>query len=201
MNIVFDLGGVVFRWQPEDIIRHFFDDLDQQNIVRSEIFSHSDWLELDRGTIEPDQAIIRGAARTGLPRHKIEELLNAVPQFLTPIEETIELIRTVHGLNNKLFVLSNMHRVSASYLEKKHKIWDLFDGVVFSSRIQMIKPEIEIYEHLLSKYGLVATETVFIDDVSENLTAASTLGIRTILFEDANSCKQDLDNFCEGTRF
>jgi putative hydrolase of the HAD superfamily len=87
-----------------------------------------------------------------------------------------------------------MHRASASHLEERHNIWDLFDGVVFSSRVQMIKPEIEIYEHLLSRYGLVAAETVFIDDVSENLATASTLGIQTLLFENANRCKQDLEN-------
>jgi putative hydrolase of the HAD superfamily len=61
MNIVFDLGGVVFRWQPETIIRHFFHDSKEQDRVRSEIFSHVDWIELDRGTIETEQAITRGA--------------------------------------------------------------------------------------------------------------------------------------------
>jgi hypothetical protein len=61
MNIVFDLGGVVFRWQPEKIIRHFFHDSKEQDRVRSEIFSHVDWIELDRGTIETEQAITRGA--------------------------------------------------------------------------------------------------------------------------------------------
>ena len=192
MNIVFDLGGVVVRWQPENIIRHFFQDPDQQDIVRSEIFAHADWIELDRGTIEDDQAIIRGATRTGLPRAKIAELLHAVPEFLTPIEETIELINTIHGSNNRLFVLSNMHIASACYLENRHDIWKLFDGIVFSSRVQMVKPELEIYDYLLSTYGLVAAETVFIDDVSENLAAASKLGMQTILFVDADRCRQDL---------
>ena len=194
MNIVFDLGGVVFRWQPEKIIRHFFHDSNEQDLVRSEIFSHIDWIDLDRGTIETDQAITRGATRTGLPRARIKELLNAVPQFLTPIEETISLIRAIHGSNHNLFVLSNMHPASISYLEKTHDIWDLFDGVVISSRIQMVKPEKQIYEHLLATYGLIAAETVFIDDLSENLAAASTLGIQTIRFVDAHQCKQDLTN-------
>ena len=192
MNIVFDLGGVVVNWQPENIIRHFFQDPDQQDIVRSEIFAHEDWIELDRGTLELDQAIIRGAARTGLPRARIAELLNAVPEFLTPIGETIELIRAIHGSRNRLFVLSNMHLASACYLEKTYGIWKLFDGVVFSSRVQMVKPEMEIYEHLLSTYGLDAADTVFIDDVSENVTVASALGMKTILFSDAYRCRQDL---------
>jgi len=194
MNIVFDLGGVVFRWQPEKIIRHFFHDAKQQDLVRSEIFSHIDWVELDRGTIETHQAITRCAARTGLARDRIKELLNAVPQFLTPIDETIDLINTVRRSNHKLFVLSNMHHASISYLEKTHDIWNLFDGMVISSRIQMVKPEIQIYRHLLSTYGLSAAETVFIDDLSENLEVASTLGIQTIRFVDADQCKQDLTN-------
>ena len=194
MNIVFDLGGVVFRWQPEKIIRHFFHDSKQQNLVRSEIFSHVDWIELDRGTIETDQAVIRGAARTGLPHARVKELLDAVPRFLTPIEETIALISAIRRSTHKLFVLSNMHPASITYLEKTHDIWSLFDGVVISSRIQMVKPEIQIYEHLLSTYDLIAAETVFIDDLSENLAAASTLGMQTIRFMDADQCKQDLMN-------
>ncbi len=194
MNIVFDLGGVVFRWRPEKIIRHVFQDPKEQDLVRSEILEHVDWVELDRGTITLDQAIIRGTSRTGLPRGRVEKLFKVVPEFLTPIEETIQLIRDIHGSNNSLFVLSNMHAASISYLEERHKFWNLFDGIVISSRIQKVKPEIEIYEHLLTTHGLNAAETVFVDDLSENLAAASTIGIHTIRFIDADQCRQDLIN-------
>ncbi len=192
MNIVFDLGGVVFRWQPEEIIRHIFQDTNEQDLVRSGIFEHADWLELDRGTITLDQAIIRGTSRTGLPRVVIEKLLKAVPQSLTPIEDTIEMIRSIRGTNNRFFVLSNMHSASISYLEKKHNIWDMFEGVVISSRIQKIKPDIEIYEYLLSEYKLNVAETVFIDDTSENLATASKIGIHTIRFVGAEQCRKEL---------
>ncbi len=192
LNIVFDLGGVVFNWQPDAIIRRVFQDPETQDLVRAEIFEHADWVELDRGTIALDQAIVRGASRTGLPHEDIEKLLNEVPRSLTPIQETIELIRSISGSNNRFFVLSNMHIASFSYLEKKHKIWDMFDGIVISSRIQKVKPEIEIYEHLLTEYQLEASETIFIDDTSENLTAASSIGIQTIKFVDPPQCRHDL---------
>ena len=194
MNIVFDLGGVVFRWQPDRIIRHVFRNPEVQDLVRSEIFEHADWVELDRGTMTLDQAIDRGASRTGLPRGKIEQLLNTVPLSLTPIEETIELIRALKASKNRLFVLSNMHAASISHLEKNHMIWDMFDGIVISSRIKRVKPETEIYEHLLSEFGLNAADTVFIDDLRENLAAASKIGIRTIRFVDAEQCRHDLAN-------
>ncbi|MDH3338699.1 MAG: HAD family phosphatase [Gammaproteobacteria bacterium] len=192
MNIVFDLGGVVFNWQPDAIIRRVFQDPESQELVRAKIFEHADWVELDRGTITPDQAIVRGASRTGLPRESIEKLLNEVPRSLTPIQETIDLITSIRDSNNRFFILSNMHIASISYLEKKHKFWDMFDGIVISSRIQKVKPEIEIYEYLLKEYMLNAAETVFIDDMGENLAAASSIGIQTIRFVDPFQCRQAL---------
>lgn len=194
MNIVFDLGGVVFNWQPDVIIRSLFDDPDTQGLLRKEIIEHPDWVELDRGTIKFEQAVDRGALRTGLPPHDIERLLDAVPQFLTPIEDTIELIRGLSNTRNSLFVLSNMHRRSIAHLEKQYKIWDMFDGIVISSRIQMVKPELQIYEHLLKVYQLEPSETIFIDDMEENLSAASSMGIQTIRFVDSAQCERALTN-------
>lgn len=192
MNIVFDLGGVVFNWQPDAIIESVFDDAEARELVRKRIFEHADWVELDRGTLTPEQAIGRGARRTNLPLRDIERLLDAVPLFLTPIQETIDLIRDLSNTPNEMYVLSNMHRASIAYLEQEHRIWDMFDGIVISSRIQMVKPEPQIYGHLLSQYGLDPGKTIFIDDTQENLSAASSLGIRTIRFVDAAECRQAL---------
>ena len=192
MNVVFDLGGVVFRWRPNDIISRVFDDPKTQSLVKAQIFEHDDWIELDRGTISFDQAVDQGASRTGLPHSEIQRLLDEVPRSLTPIPGTIDLIRSVKKSNNKLFVLSNMQFASIAYLEKKHDIWDLFAGIVISCRIQKVKPESEIYEHLLTEHQLLPHETVFIDDMNQNLVAASTLGIQTIQFLDPSQCRQDL---------
>lgn len=85
-----------------------------------------------------------------------------------------------------------MHFASIAYLEQEHDIWDMFDGTVISCRIQKIKPEIGIYEHLLGQYRLDASETVFIDDMSENLAAAESIGIRTIRFLDSSQCRREL---------
>jgi putative hydrolase of the HAD superfamily len=192
MNVVFDLGGVVFHWRPNDIISRVFDDPTTQSLVKVQIFEHDDWVALDRGTISFDQAVEQGASRTGLPRSDIQKLLDEVPRSLTPIPGTIDLIRSVKKFNNKLFVLSNMQFASIAYLEKKHDIWDLFDGIVISCRIRQVKPESGIFEHMLMEHQLLPHETVFIDDMSQNLAAASALGIQTIKFVDPPQCRQDL---------
>jgi putative hydrolase of the HAD superfamily len=193
LNIVFDLGGVVFNWQPDKIIQSVFSDVRVRQVVKNEIFGHSDWLELDRGTLNLEQAIDRGALRTRLPRTDINTLMKAVPRHLTPIHETIDLLHAIKTTtDNKLFVLSNIHFASIAYLEKEHSIWELFDGMVISCRVQKVKPDIDIFQYLLGSYSLLAKETVFIDDTDVNLVAASSMGINTVKFENAAQCRKDL---------
>ena len=192
MNVVFDLGGVVFRWDPDALVRRVFQDPEIQSRVKVGIFGHEDWLALDRGTLELDDAIVRGMSRTGLPREDIERLFGAVPGSLTPIPGAFELIREAKHAGNRLYVLSNMHLPSITHLETSHDVWHLIEGAVISCRINKMKPEREIYEHLLDEYRLQASDTVFIDDMHENLVAASQLGIRTIAFVDASQCREEM---------
>jgi putative hydrolase of the HAD superfamily len=51
MNVVFDLGGVVFTWDPDKLIADIFENKEVHQVVRSEIINHHDWVELDRGTL------------------------------------------------------------------------------------------------------------------------------------------------------
>jgi putative hydrolase of the HAD superfamily len=192
MNIVFDLGGVVFKWQPDNIIASVFEDRNIQQTVRQEIFQHADWLDLDRGTLDYELAITRGAARSGLSEKTIRRLLEQVPLHLTPIDGSFVLIEELAGLRKPVFVLSNMHFASIDHLEQEHDIWDQFAGTVISCRIKKMKPEPDIYHHLLESFDLIPEETVFIDDTEINLTAASNLGIKTIKFQDPAQCRQSL---------
>lgn len=192
MNVVFDLGGVVVRWDADAFLQSVFDCADTRVLLQEGLLEHPDWIELDRGTLEPVDAVNRAAARTGLPATEIERLLDAVPPFLAPFTSVVELVADVKRAGHRLFVLSNMHRASIDYLERTHDFWKYFDGSVISCRIEHVKPEREIYEYLLSAYELEATDTLFIDDMQENVDSASRLGIRTVHYRDVDQCRRDL---------
>jgi putative hydrolase of the HAD superfamily len=192
MNLVFDLGGVVVRWDPDAIIAGVFKDEQVRARVREGVFSHPDWLELDRGTLGREEAIRRAAQRTGIAESEMKKLLHAVPLSLVPFPDTIELLYRLKAKGHPLYCLSNMHYASIEYLETTHTFWDVFDGKVISCRLNLCKPEAGIYEHLLQTYGLKAKDTLFIDDVQKNLDAAAKLGIRTLKFENAAQCERDL---------
>jgi putative hydrolase of the HAD superfamily len=192
LNLVFDLGGVVVRWDPDAIIAGVFSDLGIRSKVRADVFSHPDWLELDRGTLEREDAIARAARRIGVAVEEMRRLLHAVPPSLTVFPDTVDLLYRLKRKGYPLYCLSNMHFASIEYLEREHTFWDVFDGRVISCRLKLCKPEAGIYEHLLQTYALAATETLFIDDVQKNLDAAAELGIRTLRFESAPQCEREL---------
>ena len=56
--------------------------------------------------------------------------------------------------------------------------WDqMFDAVVISGEVGMRKPEPEIFAHVLELLGVRAEETVFVDDLKPNISAAEELGL------------------------
>lgn len=165
MNLIFDLGGVVVRWDPAAIIASVFDDEELQAKVRQGVFADADWLELDRGTLDREDAIRRAAQRTGMPQSEIRRLLLAVPPSLTPIPETIDLLYRLKAKSYPLYCLSNMHVASIEHLEREHEFFEVFTGKVISCRLKLCKPEPAIYHQALKVNGLEAKDTVFIDDV------------------------------------
>jgi putative hydrolase of the HAD superfamily len=192
MNLVFDLGGVVVRWDPDAIVAGVFSDPAVRAKVKRGVFEDPDWLELDRGTLGRDEAIARAAKRTGVAVGEIKRLLHAVPPSLVLFPDTVDLLYRLKRKGHPLYCLSNMHFASIEYLEQTHTFWDVFQGRVISCRLQLCKPEAGIYEHLLQTYGLEAEKTLFIDDVQKNLDAAAKLGIRTLRFENAVQCEREL---------
>jgi putative hydrolase of the HAD superfamily len=192
LNLIFDLGGVVVRWDPAAIIAGVFQDPKVRATVRQGVFEHADWLELDRGTLGREEAIRRAAQRTGIDPAELTRLLVAVPPSLVPIPQTVELLYRLKARGYPLYCLSNMHVASIEHLEREQKFFEVFTGKVISCRLNLCKPEPAIYRHALETYGLRAEDTVFIDDVGINIEAATKVGLRTIQFRDAAQCEREL---------
>ena len=58
--------------------------------------------------------------------------------------------------------------------------------------MKMVKPNADIYEHLLREYGLEPEECVFIDDRAENVEAARALGMKGIVFAGYEQACEEL---------
>ena len=191
-NVIFDLGGVVLKWDPEGILQRFFSDDAAREVSRREIFRHPDWREIDRGTIAEHEAVLRFHQRTGRPIDEMEALVQYVKDSLQPLPETVALMEELSGHGIPLYCLSNMPATTAEHLREQHSFWPLFRGVVISGEINMLKPEPDIFHYIARQYSLVPEDTCFIDDMPENVEGARQVGFNALLFENPRQCREDL---------
>jgi putative hydrolase of the HAD superfamily len=202
MYLVFDFGGVLFRWQPHEIVAGALPELalDRAGADRwvAEIFQgfDGDWGEFDRGVLAPAELAERIAARTSLGAAQARAVIDAVPAALTPIAGTVDLLQRLHvrqrARGRGLHYLSNMPEPYAQHLEATHAFLSLFDRGVFSARVQLIKPEPAIFEHAAAWLDIEPAHSLFIDDMPRNIAAARAAGWQALLFENPADCEREL---------
>jgi putative hydrolase of the HAD superfamily len=198
MNVVFDFGGVLFRWQPHELVARVLpeqagDAAAARRLADSFFQSYGgDWAEFDRGTIEPAALVPRIARRTGLRHDEVQRVLDAVPAALEPMAETVALLRRLAQAGRPLYFLSNMPAPYAAHLESAHDFVGLFRAGVFSARVGLIKPEPAIFELAQARFGIDPATTLFIDDHPANIDAARAAGWQAVHFTSPAQCAAEL---------
>lgn len=99
------------------------------------------------------------------------------------IDHTVSLIKQVatQRPETKLIVLSNMERELVPHVKTTFAhIFNHFHDFIASGEIAMIKPQQDIFLHVLTKHNLKPEECLFIDDLAENIQAAHALGFKTV---------------------
>ena len=76
---------------------------------------------------------------------------------------------------------------------KDHGITHLFDEIVLSGDLGIVKPSPEIYDRTLEKLDLPASEAIFVDDRKVNVDAAEILGIRSLVFSDTETFAREFE--------
>ena len=194
MNVVFDFAGVLFTWRPTELLARLL----PQRAATPEAAQHwagqifqgysGDWGDFDRGTVEPGPLAERIAQRTGLRVDEARCVIEGVPAELTPIAGTVALLEQLHGDGHALYFLSNMPEPYAQHLEATHDFLGLFRAGVFSARAGLCKPEPAIFEHSVRRFEIDPADTLFIDDVAQNVEAARAAGWRALQFVDPAQC-------------
>ena len=141
---------------------------------------------LEKGLITPDEfrKEIRKFLNEGISDSQIDEAWNTM--LLDLPEERIQLLERLKK-KYRIFLLSNTNEIHfdafTTYIKNKFKrdvFAEVFERAYVSHKIQMRKPEAEIFEHVLSENNLKREETLFIDDSIQHIESANKVGINTI---------------------
>ena len=198
-NYIFDFGNVLCEFSPEKLTAKYIDNPDDVKTVSEVVFDRLYWDKLDNGTIDDEE--VKAKIQERLPENLADCACKAYDNWvvnLPAIEGMEDVVKRVHSRGGKLYLLSSISRGFAESYNKVPWIKDLFslfDGIVLSGTIGMVKPHREIFEYLLNTYSLKAEECIFIDDSQKNIAGAEKVGIRGYLFDgNAKRLKDYLEN-------
>lgn len=186
-NIIFDLGGVLFRVDYQKTILEFIR-LGVQNFDRiySQMNQQNLFDRFERGEITADEfrREINHVSSLHLSSTQIDDAWNAM--LLGLPEENIRFIEKI-GKIFRLFLLSNTNQV---HIEKFYEMIKTenglehldcyFEKIYLSHLIGARKPEAGAYEIILRENNLSAEETLFIDDSPQHVEGAKKVGLQAI---------------------
>ena len=111
--------------------------------------------------------------------------------LIIPNPDTIALIRELKS-RYRVALLSNAMSGYLHFALDKCGIADLFDFVIVSAEVKLVKPDPAIFRLALERAGVVAKDALMIDDVEKNLDGAKAVGIDGYLFREAKGLKEAL---------
>lgn len=193
-NIIFDLGRVLFIFDPEAYVENEISEEKRVSFLK-EVFESPEWLMLDRGTLNYEKAKKIFKKRLPDSEKEIDEFFDEkFFDMLIPIEKNIKLLPKLKEKYN-LYILSNYHKESFEEMNRRYSFFSNFDGHVVSCYYHQLKPEKEIYETIINKFSLNPEETVFIDDFFANIEMSEKMGIKGIHLPDYNELEKKLSEF------
>lgn len=191
-NVVFDLGGVVLDWDVDAIVRMITDDVVAQQRIKEDVLLHPDWTDLDRGTCTEAEAVERFARRIEKPIDTMTGIMRTADLSMKVKSGTVAIMQELSDRGYPLYCLSNMPVERWAYLQETYDFWDMFEGIVISGHLKLVKPEPEIYQHLLDTYDLQPESCLFLDDAIHNVEGARAVGLQSIQFTTPEAGRKTL---------
>jgi putative hydrolase of the HAD superfamily len=194
--VVFDYGAVICRlpspeeWAEfadaarltvEEFIRFYPRSREQydRGLVRAPEFWRSFAHQVDR---EYDEATIRRLAAIDI-------------RVWSHVDDgVVALARRLQASGITTGILSNMQPDLLAIFRQGAAWLNAFDVQVFSCDIGLVKPERRIYDYLLERLGLDASQVLFVDDVAENVAEAKAAGLRAAVFTSIDDLQRLVDS-------
>lgn len=180
-NIIFDFGDIFINLDKSAVFKEWsrfgFTKMTPEIDTLAKMY--------EKGGISSDGFITE--LNSIFPTASIPEIKKAWNSILLDFPEyRLEFIEQLaKDKTYRLFLLSNTNEIHIDHVietmgeEKFQRFKNCFEKFYLSHEINLRKPDVDIYEFVLSENDLLAEETFFVDDTEENTITAHALGIKT----------------------
>ena len=196
---MFDMGNVLIEWNSEKILKGITSDINLQNMVRKEVFQSELWIKTDEGTVTREELIEIITKKLGEKyRNEITLLSRKWYTFVDVYYNVQEKIIELSKLGYNIYILSNAANTFYDLVkEGLLPATTVAKGIVLSCEEKILKPNEKIYNILLERYNLDPHDTMFFDDLPENIWGAARCGINGFVVENQSEFLTYLDKLRE----
>ena len=187
------MGNVLLRFDRQLFLNRLNVTEAEQELLMRRVFLGTEWVKMDRGTLDEPEAEKRMCA--DLPEHlhhAVHQLVSCWDEPILPIPGMYELVEELKEKHYGVYLLSNASHRQHVYWEKV-TVAPLFDGTFISADEGVMKPDCNYFLRALDRFGLKAQECFFVDDMPANVEGAAFCGISGAVFHgDATLLRQQL---------
>jgi 2-haloacid dehalogenase len=188
--VVFDIGGVLLDWNPRHLYRKLFDDEAEMDRFLDEVCTLEWHAAHDLGT--PFET---SCAQLAAEHPERAEMIwawgrRSEEMVAGPIAGTVEILHALQAKGVRCYALTNMEAETYPLRRERYAFLRSLDGTVVSSAEGVAKPDAEIYQRLLARFGLEPSATVMVDDSPRNVQAALALGMQAVRFESPEGLRR-----------
>lgn len=195
-TVIFDYGEVISLTPSE---------ADRQALVSlsgadPELFWEAYWdrrNDLDQGLITPDQYWNEIGSAVGALWQPtlIHQLWSSdFRSWLTLNPETLQVLHELKTGGTRMALLSNAGTDFSSFF-RHGSLGALFDRVVVSGELKIVKPDAAIFTHALRELDISAEQAIFIDNRTENVLGAQQVGLSGHIFTSVDKLRKYLLTF------
>lgn len=198
-NLVFDMGNVLIEWNSEKILQAITDDIKLQNLLRKEVFETGLWVQTDEGVKTREEMIEIVTAKIGEEyRNEITQLSRYWYKYVDVYTKVQDRIIELSKNGYNIYILSNTAYTFYDLVKEGYiPAASIAKGIVLSCEEKVLKPNEKIYNILLERYNLDPHDTMFFDDLSENIWGAARCGINGFVVENESELLTYLDKLRE----
>lgn len=189
--IFFDWSGVIADDSGDDFIEQLFKNIGATDAQAKEIIE-TYFVDFSKGVLS--EVEFWDKLRTSYGFDIIEPISKEFKKWrgLSANNNILEIANKLKAQGFKIVVLTNIIKPVYDIINQSGQ-YDLFDGVVASCEVGLVKPQKEIYDLALKRLGVSAQKSIFIDDKRINIETAKEMGFTTILAQSPNQIIHDLE--------
>ena len=193
-TIFFDIGGVLLNIFPDRTIKYLskISGLTEDEITDS--FPEEAHNQYERGEISGTDFYKAVVNKLPTSSQITETEFWKAWSMLVGDETEVVTIMNRLSENYAIWLLSNTNPYHI-FEEERFKLFDKIVGGIYSFEAGSRKPESAIYQKALETAGVKAEESLFIDDLIENVDAARSLNFNAIHFKSSGDLIQQFSTF------